>query len=153
MNIKKTELIEYITFIKKFALEYRFKILGCILISILTMLFALLNPILSRILIDNVLVAKNVNLIYKLLIILFLITIVNSIVHFIFTFTLGKIFVNIGNDMKKFIFKYILDIDITASNNIEIGKLNQCLFTDKEYIENELEKDFLMRWIDVVDYQ
>ena len=107
MNIKKTELIEYITFIKKFALEYRFKILGCILISILTMLFALLNPILSRILIDNVLVAKNVNLLYKLLIILFLITIVNSIVHFIFTFTLGKIFVNIGNDMKKFIFKYI----------------------------------------------
>ena len=116
MNIKKTELIEYITFIKKFALEYRFKILGCILISILTMLFALLNPILSRILIDNVLVAKNVNLLYKLLIILFLITIVNSIVHFIFTFTLGKIFVNIGNDMKKFIFKYILDIDIRRSS-------------------------------------
>lgn len=135
MNIKKTELIEYITFIKKFALEYRFKILGCILISILTMLFALLNPILSRILIDNVLVAKNVNLLYKLLIILFLITIVNSIVHFIFTFTLGKIFVNIGNDMKKFIFKYILDIDITASNNIEIGKLNQCLFTDTEILK------------------
>lgn len=135
MIITKNEIKDYKNFLNQFVKEYSGKIMLCICISIFSMFCIMLNPIASRYIIDNVLLLKNVSLLYIVLGILSVVTIFSAIIHFVFSYILNKIFVDIGKNYKTFIFNHILNLDIVQSNKISIGQMNSRLFNDTEILK------------------
>lgn len=136
MIFKKEDTKNYIKFLNLFVSKYAKKIVLCIFISIISMFCMMLNPIISRYIVDNILLLKNVTLLYKIVGILLLITIITSIIQFAFTYTLNKIFLSIGNDLKKFIFGHIINLELSLSNKISIGQMNSRLFNDTEILKS-----------------
>lgn len=135
MRIKKNEIKDYINFLNSFVANYKAKILICTGMSIISMFCMMLNPMISRYVIDNVLLLKNVALLYKIIVILSIVTLITTIIQFIFSYTLNKIFLCIGNDLKKFIFNHIIKLDVSLSNKISIGQMSSRLFSDTEILK------------------
>lgn len=132
----KNEFKDYIKFLNGFVKKYKIRIILCILISMISMFFMMLNPMVSKYIIDNVLILKNVSLLVKVIAVLSIVALVNAILHFTFSYTLNNVFLNIGNDLKKYIYEQIIGLDIDKSNKLSVGQMTYGLFTDTEILKS-----------------
>lgn len=136
MGNGKIEFRTYIKFVSKFIREYRKRIIICISISVFSMIFAMLNPMISQYIIDNVLMLKRINFLLEIILVLVVISIANSLFHFLFSYVLNNIFLDIGNSLKNYIFNHIVGLDIAVSNKLSLGQMIYSLFTDTEILKS-----------------
>ncbi len=126
---------EYMTFLKEYVVKYRNKIIIASLLSLISMFFILLNPIITRVLIDNVLAKKNFSFLNKILVFIVAFTIINSIVHFLYSFSLNKIFLSLGLDIRKKLFKHVVGLDLLVTRRMSVGEINYRIYNDSNLLK------------------
>lgn len=59
----------------------------------------------------------------------------NSIVHFIYSYSLNRIFLSLGLDIKKKIFKHIVKLDLLVTKKMSVGEINFRIFNDSDLLK------------------
>lgn len=126
---------EYMIFLKEYVTKYRKKIIVACVLSLISMFFILLNPIITRVLIDNVLAKNDFSFLNQVIFFIVAFTIINSIVHFIYSFSLNKIFLNLGLDIRKKMFKHIIKLDLLVTRKMSVGEINYRVFNDSDLLK------------------
>lgn len=96
-----------------------------LLISIITTVLELINPYLLKIVIDDAITPKNMDLFIRLLILMVILMFVGLIIRFINTYLFNLISNKIMLDIRSDIFNHIIYLPVTFFNNQKIGDLVQ----------------------------
>ncbi|MGG7178451.1 ABC transporter ATP-binding protein [Clostridium paraputrificum] len=126
---------EYIKFLKEYVAKYKRKIIFASILSLISMLFILLNPIVTRILVDSVFTSGNFSILNKIIFLIVIFTVINSMIHFIYSYSLNKIFLNLGLDIKKKLFSHIVKLDLQVTKKMSVGEINFRIFNDSELLK------------------
>lgn len=129
---------EYIRFIKLFVAKYSGELITGTILASVHMVMLMASPVLTSFIIDKVILSKNMELLQNILVAIIGVLIFTSVLHFLYSILLNKIFLRLGYDMKLYMFQHISKLDISAVNTLPAGMLNYRIFNDSESIKVSL---------------
>ncbi len=147
VSIKKIK--DFLRFYR-FAKPYKLGLALILLVSLLTIAISIINPYLLKILIDDAMLQKDMELLVKLLILMVALGLISSAFGFISTYFNGKITGKIMIDIRKAIFNHIIYLPQSYFIKNKIGDIVQKINNEVDNIRDFITSSVLRITKDVL---
>ncbi len=135
---RKKLFSSYKKFLRKNLKKYRLKILGGLLLGLVYSFISLIVPLISKVLIDDVILKHDEILLKKVILGLFVLFIANTIINIAYNFILiiygDKVLFNIKLDF----YKHIFGLPYSFFHEKKVGEINYRLFDDVNILHNSV---------------
>ncbi|MFW9873544.1 MAG: ABC transporter ATP-binding protein [Candidatus Thorarchaeota archaeon] len=133
----KDSFISMLKFLR-FLRPFKFKLFLLIILLLIGSTVSISSPLIVRFFIDNVILSRNVILLYKATGIFILINIITSVVSFILEYQYGWVSNQIVFNMKKELFDHIIHLPIDFFNDKKIGDIVYRIDNEIQIIQTAL---------------